>query len=79
MARTEPKIPVRLRENLKARRREFRESMRGMGPWGGVLYPLGMRVSPTRPHLGLCPPDPAAGWKMWSEWRGETTPIQPSL
>ena len=26
-----------------------------MGPWGGVLYPLGMRVSPTRPHLGLCP------------------------
>lgn len=37
MARTEPKIPVRLRENLKTRRHEFRESMRGMGLWGGVL------------------------------------------
>lgn len=37
MARTEPKIPARLRENPKTRRCEFRESMRGMGPWGGVL------------------------------------------
>ena len=50
------KMAVKLRENPKTRRCEFREAMRGMGPWGGVLYPLGMRVSPTRPHLGLCPP-----------------------
>lgn len=50
-----------------------------MGPWGGVLYPLGMRVSPTRPHLGLSPHDPASAWKMWSRWDGETSSIQPSL
>ncbi len=30
-------MPAKLRKNLKARRHEFRESMRGMGLWGGVL------------------------------------------
>lgn len=34
---TEPQMPAKLRKNLKARRHEFRESMRGMGLWGGVL------------------------------------------
>lgn len=72
-------MAVKLRENPKTRRCEFRESMRGMGPWGGVLCPLGMRVSPTRPHLGLSPMIRLQLEKCGADGKKETSPIQPSL
>ena len=37
LVQTEPKMLAKLRENLKTRRHEFRESMRGIGLRGGVL------------------------------------------
>ena len=46
------KMAAKLRENLGTRWSKLWEAMRVMGPWGGVLCPLGDEGEPHPPSSG---------------------------